>query len=254
MVQVQRVERAGFQLLLKLPHFARIVRLAITPLRGYSGKRNSTCARTPHETRAACDTRTSHEEFSNREKSGRTASVFRRDTGALAPCFGAPGPGYGIFSVGGLRCRQCAARPCPAAGRCVVSRAVAGVALGCGPAVNAGRPLARRTRRRVRVEHAWSRPMVITTSIGSTAPFASRQSITSRSSLARRLTLHLPGSLRRILKPCASTPTGRRAEHGARRQFNYASPEYRVYCAAIVGATGAPLRPRSRRNRLANRQ
>ena len=28
--------------------------------------------------------------------------------------------------------------------------------------------------------------------------------------------------------------TGRRAEHGGRRQFNYASPEYRVYCADIA--------------------
>jgi beta-galactosidase len=28
--------------------------------------------------------------------------------------------------------------------------------------------------------------------------------------------------------------TGRRAEHGSRRQFNYASPEYRVFCAAIA--------------------
>ena len=27
---------------------------------------------------------------------------------------------------------------------------------------------------------------------------------------------------------------GRRAEHGGRRQFNYASPEYRVFCAAIA--------------------
>jgi len=28
--------------------------------------------------------------------------------------------------------------------------------------------------------------------------------------------------------------TGRRAKHGSRRQFNYANPEYRVFCAAIV--------------------
>jgi beta-galactosidase len=28
--------------------------------------------------------------------------------------------------------------------------------------------------------------------------------------------------------------TGRRAEHGSRRQFNYASPEYRAFCAAIA--------------------
>jgi beta-galactosidase len=28
--------------------------------------------------------------------------------------------------------------------------------------------------------------------------------------------------------------SGRRAEHGSRRQFNYASPEYRVFCAAIA--------------------
>ena len=28
--------------------------------------------------------------------------------------------------------------------------------------------------------------------------------------------------------------TGRRAEHGGRRQFNYASPEYRVFCASIA--------------------
>jgi beta-galactosidase len=28
--------------------------------------------------------------------------------------------------------------------------------------------------------------------------------------------------------------TGRRAEHGGRRQFNYANPEYRVFCAAVA--------------------
>jgi len=28
---------------------------------------------------------------------------------------------------------------------------------------------------------------------------------------------------------------GHRAEHGGRRQFNYASPEYRVFCATIAG-------------------
>jgi beta-galactosidase len=29
--------------------------------------------------------------------------------------------------------------------------------------------------------------------------------------------------------------TGRLAEHGARRQFNYANPHYRMFCAEIAG-------------------
>jgi beta-galactosidase len=41
------------------------------------------------------------------------------------------------------------------------------------------------------------------------------------------LTAAHPGTLR-------VDATGRRAEHGSRRQFNYASPEYRVFCAAIA--------------------
>ena len=74
----------------------------------------------------------------------------------------------------------------------------------------------------------------ITISTGSCAPSGSRKSTTSRSSSARPLTRRRRGSPPPILKPCASTPTGRRAEHGSRRQFNYASPEYRNFCAAIA--------------------
>ena len=80
----------------------------------------------------------------------------------------------------------------------------------------------------------WSHQKAVTTWIGSRARSGSRKSTTSRSSSARPRTRRRHGSPRRILKPCASTPTGRPAEHGSRRQFNYASPEYRKFCAAIA--------------------